>query len=83
MHSINAVISMLVAVLLLQLVTFKEKISVQYWEGEGRGRRWEPDCRKLKGAKETVGVDHFAGEFDSGRKLRNPVVGQQEGQQFL
>ena len=70
----------MVVVLLLQLVTFKEKIAVRYWEGEGRGRRWEPDCRKLRGAKETVGVDHFAEEFDSGRKLRNLVVGQQEGQ---
>lgn len=30
-----------------------------------------------------VGVDHFAEEFDSERKLRNPVVGQQEGQQSL
>lgn len=74
---------MSVAVLLLQLVTFKEKTAVRYWEGEGRGRRWEPDCRKLRGAKETVGVDHSAEEFDSGRKLRNLAAGRQEGQQFL
>ena len=67
----------------MQLVTFTEKIAVWYWEGEGRGGRWEPDCRKLREAKETVGVGHFAEEFDSGRKLRNPVAGQQEGQQFL
>lgn len=47
-----------------------------------RGRRWEPDCGKLKGAKEPVGVDDFAEESGSERKLRNSVVKQEEGQRF-
>lgn len=47
------------------------------------GKRWEPDCGKLKGAKEPVGVDDFAEESGSERKLRNSVVKQEEGQRFL
>lgn len=70
MRSMHATIIMLVVVLLLQLVTLKEKISVQYREGKGRGRRWEQDCRKLRGTKEMVGV--------SLTLLRNLVVNEVE-----
>lgn len=38
-HSRNAAIIMLLVVMLLQLVTFKKKISVQWGEGKGRRRR--------------------------------------------
>ena len=51
--------------------------------GKGKGRRWESDCRELRGAKEMVSVNDSAEEFGSKRKLRNPVILLQKGQLFL
>lgn len=57
--------------MLLQLVTFKKKLSGQWGEGKGRGRRWEPDCRKLREAKEPVGVGHLAEAISGARSCES------------